>query len=121
MLPGSVRDNITFYDDTVPDSAMCEALALSQEHSHGLGSRLHPDLTIRPDNISAGEACVIANARALSTAADLLMFDEPWRNLGADAIASSARFLAGLRDRKTVVIISHERKLLDLTDQVLSL
>jgi ATP-binding cassette subfamily F protein uup len=73
------------------------------------------DGTENPTTLSGGEARRCALARTLAPAPDLLLLDEPTNHLDLPAIAWLEQELAGLRSG--VVLISHDRRLLESISQ----
>jgi ATP-binding cassette subfamily F protein uup len=65
----------------------------------------------RPDNLSGGEARRAALARVLAPSPDILLLDEPTNHLDLPAISWLEQELASLRS--ALVIISHDRRLLE--------
>ena len=64
-----------------------------------------------PDHLSGGEARRAALARALAPSPDILLLDEPTNHLDLPAIAWLEQELASLR--AAIVLISHDRRLLE--------
>src|SRR5579863_9279864 len=64
-----------------------------------------------PASLSGGEARRAALARALAPAPDILLLDEPTNHLDLPGIEWLERELAGMRSG--IVLISHDRRLLD--------
>ncbi len=64
-----------------------------------------------PDRLSGGEARRAALARALAPSPDILLLDEPTNHLDLPAIAWLEQELASLR--AAIVLISHDRRLLE--------
>jgi ATP-binding cassette subfamily F protein uup len=65
----------------------------------------------RPENLSGGEARRAALARVLAPAPDILLLDEPTNHLDLPAIAWLEQELGAVRS--ALVIISHDRRLLE--------
>ncbi|MCB9759411.1 MAG: ABC-F family ATP-binding cassette domain-containing protein [Alphaproteobacteria bacterium] len=70
-----------------------------------------PDRDARVDQLSGGEARRVALARALVSAPDLLMLDEPTNHIDADAAEWLQSYLTGYRG--AVVLVTHDRYLLE--------
>ena len=72
-----------------------------------------------PDELSGGMKQRVALARALSTDAELLLLDEPFRGLDATLHESMRALVASTRAGKTTVIITHDESDLEIADLVL--
>jgi putative ABC transport system ATP-binding protein len=109
------------------------ALALqhghSPRHSHaacaamldqlGLGDRLHH----KPGQLSGGQRQRVAIARALVNAPKLILADEPTAALDPDSAQNVVSLLKTMarRDGATVVIVTHDHRLLDDADRIVNL
>jgi ATP-binding cassette, subfamily C, bacterial CydCD len=74
-----------------------------------------------PGQLSPGEARRLAFARAIlrvDAGATLLLLDEPTAHLDQSGAAVVRRMIAGLADRVTIVVASHDREVNDLADSV---
>ncbi|HVB60162.1 MAG TPA: ABC transporter ATP-binding protein [Ktedonobacteraceae bacterium] len=123
LFHASVRDNLTLFDDGVPDEQICsvlDALDLSswlRELPRGLDTQLGPDGA----GLSAGQAQVLACARILLRDPDLVILDEPSSRLdpATDRLVHTAlaRLLAG----RTGIIVAHRLATLAYADDILVL
>jgi ATP-binding cassette subfamily B protein len=123
LFNASVRDNLTLFDDGVPDEQICAAL-----ETLGLADWLR-DLPYGLDTLlgsggvgmSAGQAQVLACARVLLRDPDLVILDEPSSrlDLATDRLVHTAlgRLLAG----RTGIIIAHRLATIEYADDVLVL
>jgi ATP-binding cassette subfamily F protein 3 len=73
------------------------------------------DLGLRTDQLSGGQKKLVGLARILVTRPDLLLLDEPDNHLDLDGKAFLEEYIGGYAG--TVVIISHDRYLLDVVAQ----
>ena len=78
---------------------------------------LRVDLTRSPEGLSGGERARVALASILLSRFDVLLLDEPTNDLDFEGLMCLERFLDGYRG--ALVVVSHDRDLLDRTvDQV---
>jgi ATPase subunit of ABC transporter with duplicated ATPase domains len=79
----------------------------------------HIDLDRRVGDLSGGEAVLLGLAARLLRRPDVLLLDEPTNNLDR---AARQRLDAAVADwRGVLLIVSHDRELLDLVDQIVEL
>lgn len=71
--------------------------------------------------VSGGERQWIAVARALATKLPVLLLDEPTSSLDPESQETMLRAIAGLRGKRTVVIVTHRREPLEIADVVVRL
>lgn len=67
--------------------------------------------------LSAGQRARIALARAILSTAPVLLVDEPTAHLDAAAAGQVHEVLAGLAERRTVVVVTHRPDLVALADR----
>jgi ATP-binding cassette subfamily B multidrug efflux pump len=106
-VPGSVRDQITLYDQSVTDEMIRKTLALTGlEHACGqLPEGLQTPFT--ESLFSEGQKQLLSIARAIVCDPDILLLDEITANLDS---VTEAEVLAALRNasqNRTVLSISH--------------
>ncbi|MFZ0215198.1 MAG: ATP-binding cassette domain-containing protein, partial [Candidatus Dormiibacterota bacterium] len=112
---------LTAYGDALEAMERAGGWAYEQQRAavlHGLA--LDPALLTRPvPSLSGGEATRVALAALLVAPAELLLLDEPTNNLDAGA----ARYLARWIEETTaaVLVVSHDRDLLDRVDEILEI
>ncbi len=123
LFQASVRDNLTLFDDNVPDERISDALdklGLAdwlRELPCGLDSPLGPGGA----GLSAGQAQVLACARVLLRDPDLVILDEPSSRLdpATDRLVHTA--LGCLLRGRTGIIVAHRLATLAYADDILVL
>lgn len=123
LFQASVRDNLTLFDDSVPDERISDALdklGLAdwlRELPCGLDTPLGPGGA----GLSAGQAQVLACARVLLGDPDLVILDEPSSRLDpvTDRLVHTA--LGRLLRGRTGIIVAHRLATLAYADDILVL
>ncbi len=123
LFHASVRDNLTLFDDSVPDeriNAALDTLGLTdwlRESSRGLDTPLGPEGA----GLSAGQAQALACARVLLRDPDLVILDEASSRLdpATDRMVHTA--LGRLLEGRTGIIVAHRLATLAYADDILVL
>jgi ABC-type multidrug transport system fused ATPase/permease subunit len=123
LFNASVRDNLTLFDDDVPDeriSSVLDTLGLAdwvRELPQGLDTELGPGGA----GLSAGEAQLLACARILLRDPDLVILDEPSSRLDPATERLVHAALGRLLDGRTGIIVAHRLATLAYADDILVL
>ncbi|MEM7132507.1 MAG: ABC transporter ATP-binding protein [Chloroflexota bacterium] len=121
LFHGTLRENITFRDPAIPDSVILDAL-----ETLGLGewyTQLPDGLAtpIQGDSLSAGQAQLVALARAFLQQPDLIILDEASSRLDPHTETIVQRALAKLLQGRTAIIIAHRLQTVSTVDNILVL
>ncbi len=123
LFHASVRDNLTLFDDSVPDEHIrtaLDTLGLAdwlRELPQGLDTPLLSDGT----GLSAGQAQVLACARILLRDPDLVILDEPSSRLDPATDRMVQMALSRLLEGRTGIIVAHRLATLAYADDILVL
>ncbi len=112
LEPGSVADAVRLGSPTAGRAELAAALAAA-----GLTVRLDADV----QTLSAGEQRRVAFARALLRGAPLLLLDEPTAHLDEQSAARIVDVLEALPRTRTVLVATHDPRVLRAADRVLEL
>lgn len=123
LFNASVRDNLTLFDDSVPDdriSAALDTLGLAswrRELPHGLDTLLGTGGA----GLSAGQAQVLACARILLRDPDVVILDEASSRLDPATERLVHRALGRLLEGRTGIIVAHRLATFAYADDILVL
>jgi len=123
LFNASVRDNLTIFDDGVPDdriSTVLDTLGLAswlRELPRGLDTLLGPGGT----ELSAGQAQVLACARVFLRDPDVVILDEASSRLDPATERLVHTALGRLLEGRTGIIVAHRLDTIALADDVLVL
>lgn len=121
LFTAPLRDNITFFDPTIPDArllAVLETLGLSSWLERLPGGL---DTVISGGHLSAGEAQLVALARMFIKDPGLVILDEASSRLDPATQGLLERALDRLLQGRTAVIIAHRLATVERADDVLIL
>ncbi len=123
LFSATVRDNLTFFDPTIPDAQIMAAL-----DALGMGDwvRALPDgldtlLASGGTGLSAGQAQLLAFARAFLRDPGLIILDEASSRLDPATERQLEQALARLLQGRTAIIIAHRLGTLERVDQIMIL
>lgn len=107
MVPGTVQDQITLYDETISEEQVRKVAKLT-----GLAEKIEGmddgyDTVCIPELFSQGQWQLLSIARAAVTEPKLLLLDEITANLDADTEKAVMTALKRVAENRTVISISH--------------
>ena len=123
LFQGSIRDNLTFFDRSVPDARIREAideLGLAQWYA-SLGGGLDAQLQVGSGGLSAGEAQLLAFTRIFLRDSGLIVLDEASSRLDPATEAFLERAVERLLSNRTGILIAHRLSTVQRADRILIL
>jgi ABC-type multidrug transport system fused ATPase/permease subunit len=121
LFQASVRANLTFFDEAADDRrilALLDELGLGEWLSR-LPDGLDTELGAGGAGLSAGEAQLLAVARAFLTDPGLIVLDEPSSRLDPETEARIERAVARLLRGRTAIVIAHRLATVERADEIL--
>lgn len=107
MVPGTVKDQITLYDESISEEQVKEAAVLT-----GLDMVIESfedayDTVCTPELFSQGQWQLLSIARAAAADPKILLLDEITANLDAETERQVMQALKKVSEERTVIAISH--------------
>ena len=124
LLSGTIRQNISRFDENVTDEEVVEAAQLAGVHELilNLPNGYSTDLSINMQLLSGGQVQRIALARAVLRNPALVVLDEPNSNLDTEGDEALARAIIQLRDAGScVIVMAHRPSAIAAVNKVLML
>ncbi len=120
ILPGTVRDNLTYGMERVSTDQLDRAVRLGMAADFIVTAKDGMDTVIgeRGIKLSGGQRQRLVISRALIRDPQLLILDEPFTHLDSDAILELLSNIEALEPRPAVLLITHEQMSTDYADHV---
>lgn len=107
MVPGSVLEQITLFDDGITRRQAEQAARTAGLHEEILSLKNGYDTPCTPDLFSQGQWQLLSIARAVAAEPQILLLDEITANLDADTELKVLKALRRAGENRTVLSISH--------------
>lgn len=123
IFQGTVRDNLTFFDDSVPDDRIVSVLEeLGMDGwLRSMPGGLDAMLESGGGGLSAGEAQLLAFARVFLSDPGLVILDEASSRLDPATEQKLERAVSRLLEHRTCIIIAHRLATIERADRILVL
>lgn len=107
MVPGTVKDQITLYDEAISMNEVVNAARLAGLHDTIMSFDKGYDTPCTQEIFSQGQWQLLSIARATAANPQLLLLDEITANLDADTEREVLKALKNVSENRTVISISH--------------
>ncbi|HOJ45019.1 MAG TPA: ABC transporter ATP-binding protein [Bacilli bacterium] len=120
LFSGSIRDNITLNDESIPDNRILEASEyvgldyVLKKLPDGLDHQVRE----RGNNFSSGEKQLISFARALVYKPSLMILDEATANIDSETEAIIQHSLEKLMSISTMIVVAHRLSTIQHSDRI---
>lgn len=123
LFHASVRENLTLFDRTIQDSRILETIKTLglQDWFDSLSSGLDTELAPGGEQVSAGEAQLLAFARVFLKDTDIVIMDEASSRLDPATEALLGRAVGQLLVGRTAIVIAHKLSTLNRADDIMIL
>jgi ATP-binding cassette, subfamily C, bacterial len=123
LFDDSVRGNLLCVKPDVSDQEIWNVLEIvnSREFVKAREGKLDSMVGERGNQLSGGERQRLSIARALLRQPQLLVLDEPTNNLDEESVLALLDVLPRVRAATTLLLISHDPRILALADKVFEL
>lgn len=120
MYNMSIRENIRYGKQDASDEEIISAAKLANAHEFIMESENGYDTVLnnRGNNLSGGQRQRIAIARAIIKDSPIIFMDEATSALDNESEQLISEAVAGLKDRKTVIMIAHRVTTIQSADMV---
>jgi ATP-binding cassette subfamily B protein len=118
LFTGTVRDNVTLFDDCPDDAEVVAALRRVGLEALADGG-IHRELGAAGAGLSAGEAQLLALARVWLRNPDLLVLDEATARVDPDTESRLETAISALMCGRTTLVIAHRLSTLRSVDEIL--
>ena len=120
VLNSSIRENLSLVEKNhAKQEEVCKRIGLDKIIKK-LPSKYDTIVTDDESVLTEGDKQLLAVARAILTRAEILVFDEV-SSIGAQAIPNLAEILQDLKQDHTIILVTHEKKLIAKADRVVEL
>jgi ATP-binding cassette, subfamily B, bacterial len=123
LFRATLRDNLTFFDRTIPDELILEAIKQLEleDWFHSLSEGLDTELSAGSRSLSGGEAQLLALTRVFLRQPSLVILDEASSRLDPFTEQRIERALNKLLAGRTAIIVAHRLNTVFRADEIMIL
>ena len=121
IFSGSIRDNLTFGDESISDDRIVQAMDVTgfssviQKFPNGLSFVISE----KGQELSGGQKQILALTRSVLSDPTFLVYDEPTSAMDPRHENLFIRKMSSFLDSKTFIVVTHRRPILALTDRLI--
>jgi len=122
LFSGTVLENIK-YGNNVNDQLIIQILKKYDilKHFDKLDKGIYTDVGFQGKNLSGGMQKIVTNIRGLLKKSHIYIFDEPLSGLDVVCRKKMINIIKDLTQGKTLIIITHDKEIFDITDEIIDL
>ncbi len=120
FIPGTIKENVAFGENKINEKKLYDALEVTNclEFIKKLDNGIDHKIIEDGKNFSIGQLQRLALARAIYFDNQILILDEPTSALDEVSEKNFLDLINNLRDKKTIIIISHKKETLKNCDNI---
>ena len=118
---GTVRDNLTFGDESISDDSIVEKMSLTGMDLilKGLPNGLSFNLSENGVELSGGQKQILALTRAIISEPSVVLLDEPTSAMDPRHEQLFIRQIAQFAKDRTFIVVTHRKPILALTERII--
>ena len=121
IFAGTVRDNLTFGDESISDDLIVEKMSLTGMDLilKGLPNGLSFNLSENGVELSGGQKQILALTRAIISEPSVVLLDEPTSAMDPRHEQLFIRQIAQFAKDRTFIVVTHRKPILALTERII--
>ena len=121
IFAGTVRDNLTFGDESISDDSIVEKMTLTGMDLilKGLPNGLSFNLSENGVELSGGQKQILALTRAIISEPSVVLLDEPTSAMDPRHEQLFIRQIAQFAKDRTFIVVTHRKPILALTERII--
>lgn len=116
LLKDSIKNNLILNNDNI-DFQLLENLI----DCFNIRNIIDKVIDEKNNTVSGGEKQKISLIRLLLKQPQILIFDEPTSALDKNSIESFKKIVKSLKEEKIIIIVTHDKEIIDMSDKILSI
>lgn len=123
LFSGSIKSNVTLYDESYSDDDVKNALDYVNASSfiNSLENGIHSDVIARGENYSTGQRQLLSFARTVLFKPQILILDEATASIDTETEVIIQESLQKMKNIGTMLIVAHRLSTIQHSDQIICL